>query len=512
MLVFVVLLVATAGAAQETGTQEPSPAGAVPGDSSYVCICLSAANEQRDIVDWARYHEALGVDRIYVVDSGESLRPVLEGAGLVQSGLVRHILASNATELQEDILNTTGRLINAKYKQLLAYSLCLRDFRLQHRWMAFIDADEYLTVREANATLVSILADYEAYGGVGVNWRMYGAGGRLERPRAPAPDAYHSCYPVGEPENVHIKTVANTAYVARAGGAHHAEYRRGYYAVTTDRRRVLGPKSAAPVYDRLVLRHYVSKSLWDYSQKILRGSGMSRVKTMPYFHHVQIRAWQDCRRAAAWQDGGPEQVAPATMLRAFPLDAEGNALSWEAALATSRAAGGARGEEAVRVGTGHIPDVAGTGAGAVAASAETGGAATGGGAMESAGTGGIAAEGTVAGGAVTGGAVVKSAVAGGAAAEGATIGGAAAEGATIGGAAAESALTEGVVADRTTAGEVSTNATSAAGTSAGGATAVPAGPGAAIGSPGTPAGAMVASGMAASSEASAQTGAADPVA
>lgn len=53
----------------------------------------------------------------------------------MQSGLVRHILASNATELQEDILNTTGRLINAKYKQLLAYSLCLRDFRLQHRWM-----------------------------------------------------------------------------------------------------------------------------------------------------------------------------------------------------------------------------------------------------------------------------------------------------------------------------------------------------------------------------------------
>lgn len=44
------------------------------------------ADEQRDIVDWARYHEALGVDRIYVVDSGESLRPVLEGAGLVQVG------------------------------------------------------------------------------------------------------------------------------------------------------------------------------------------------------------------------------------------------------------------------------------------------------------------------------------------------------------------------------------------------------------------------------------------
>lgn len=42
---------------------------------------------------------------------------------------------------------------------------------------AFIDADEYLTVLEPAASLRSILADYEHLGGLGVHWRIFGAGG-----------------------------------------------------------------------------------------------------------------------------------------------------------------------------------------------------------------------------------------------------------------------------------------------------------------------------------------------
>lgn len=43
------------------------------------------ADEHRDIVDWATYHEARGIDKIYIIDMGlDSMQPELEKAGLIQ--------------------------------------------------------------------------------------------------------------------------------------------------------------------------------------------------------------------------------------------------------------------------------------------------------------------------------------------------------------------------------------------------------------------------------------------
>lgn len=57
-------------------------------------------------------------------------------------------------------------------------------------------------------------------------------------------------------------------------------------AVNTRHQGVPGPKSPAPVLERVGLYHYAVKSLDDFQQKMARGSGMGNVKTLAFLEYV----------------------------------------------------------------------------------------------------------------------------------------------------------------------------------------------------------------------------------
>lgn len=58
-------------------------------------------------------------------------------------------------------------------------------------------------------------------------------------------------------------------------------------AVTTAGERVDGPLSDHVTLDRLVLNHYVTKSVQDFAEKMRRGSGMGNKKTVEFWTYVQ---------------------------------------------------------------------------------------------------------------------------------------------------------------------------------------------------------------------------------
>ena len=69
----------------------------------------------------------------------------------------------------------------------------------------------------------------------------------------------------------------------------------GKYAVNTALQEVEGPRSLQVLTDRVVLNHYVTKSLDDFLQKVARGSGMGNHKTMDFFREVQASASRHCK-------------------------------------------------------------------------------------------------------------------------------------------------------------------------------------------------------------------------
>ena len=74
----------------------------------------------------------------------------------------------------------------------LAFDLLLRpltsifrrvqEYGHRHRWMAFIDSDEFFVIRDGTANLPTLLQDYVKYGGLGVFWVVFGSSGHIKRP------------------------------------------------------------------------------------------------------------------------------------------------------------------------------------------------------------------------------------------------------------------------------------------------------------------------------------------
>ena len=81
----------------------------------------------------------------------------------VAAGVVDyHYVAANAAELDRAGLHL----------QRLIYDTCLARHGRAHRFMGFLDADEFVILMEPKASLPDLLQEYEDFGGLAMNWQV----------------------------------------------------------------------------------------------------------------------------------------------------------------------------------------------------------------------------------------------------------------------------------------------------------------------------------------------------
>jgi hypothetical protein len=134
---------------------------AVP--SFTLAACAIFKDEAPYLAEWVTFHRLQGVEKFWLYDNESAddwrlaLRPKLE------SGLVE--VASFPGETQ----------------QTRAYADCLGRHRLDARWIAFIDIDEFL-FSPTGQRLPQVLASFGRVPAVVANWRTYGTSGHREPP------------------------------------------------------------------------------------------------------------------------------------------------------------------------------------------------------------------------------------------------------------------------------------------------------------------------------------------
>jgi len=145
----------------------------------YIHSCLSAiekSNQQKFLYEisiatvfkdeapyfkeWIEYHKLLGVQhfRLYNNDSTDDFLKVLEP--YIKSGEVQVI----------DWPGGHGDWCNKV--QGLAMLDAMSNLKGISKWLAIIDVDEFILPKIGN--LIAFLSDYEAFGGVVINWQNYG--------------------------------------------------------------------------------------------------------------------------------------------------------------------------------------------------------------------------------------------------------------------------------------------------------------------------------------------------
>jgi Glycosyltransferase family 92 len=93
--------------------------------------------------------------RFYIYDDG--------GGGVTPASDVLQDYIQAGVVVYKDVHQT----IHRKGSQIRKYQRCLDQTRHRHKWLAFIDVDEFIVIDDSSKTIPEMLGNYTQYGGVG---------------------------------------------------------------------------------------------------------------------------------------------------------------------------------------------------------------------------------------------------------------------------------------------------------------------------------------------------------
>ena len=208
------------------------------------------------------------IRRFYIMDDGSNLKmSSYNYSQFVHESVLMHRYMDPATR-------TNGG------QQHVIYEQCMSEFGAKHKWMGFIDTDEFLEVK-APDTLHGMLTQLESNATVGalaVNWLNHNSNGLEQRlPGQGIRESFSQCL-TDEAEiehggNNHIKSFVKTKAWEGTGMIHKMQLTEGYETVGENGDVVTAKFSRVPsTKDKIVLHHYATKSRSEYEDKMRRGN------------------------------------------------------------------------------------------------------------------------------------------------------------------------------------------------------------------------------------------------
>lgn len=226
------------------------------GDTS-LAVCAIIKDEARYIQEWLEYHIYYGVKKFYIYDneSSDNTKKIL--GSYINSGIVEYTYWPG-TGVQQS-----------------AYNDAINKHRADTGYIAFIDADEFLTpVKGGNLPdiIEDILLLNTQSGAVGVNWRVYGSAGIEKYNEELVTEKYLYRAEDRNYENRHIKTIVNPRCVLEYNNNPHSpSMKDGYFVVSENGTPIIGPWFYESDCSKLRINHYYSKSKEEFFDKYRRG-------------------------------------------------------------------------------------------------------------------------------------------------------------------------------------------------------------------------------------------------
>ena len=245
----------------------------VPG--YYLAVCAIAKNEGPYFKEWIEWHHNLGVEKFYIYDndSTDNTKEILDP--YVESGLVEYVF------------------FPGQRQQLLAYDDCLERHRLDARWIAVIDLDEFI-VPIADTTIPAFLSKFESCAAVEINWLVYGSGGAKEQTEGNVMNRFKSHSVPTHILNRHVKSIVNPRRVFSFIGCHEVARMSGR---TVDSHGGVVRKhfrDREPQQDVIRINHYAVKSYDEFLNKRARGRARTdKQRNLDYFNQYDLNDIED---------------------------------------------------------------------------------------------------------------------------------------------------------------------------------------------------------------------------
>jgi hypothetical protein len=231
----------------------------------YLSVCSCLGYDTPYLLEWIEFHRLVGVERFFLYNNGDrqAQRELL--APYVEEGtVVLHDWPIFAPELP-------------------AREHCIQEHREDSRWIAFIDTDEFL-FSPTERPLPEVLADYEAWPGVGVNWAMFGTSGHRYKPPGLVIESYLQMV-----HDRHIQSIVDPTRVIAPASPHRFAYRSGV-AVDENFHPLTSDWTTYVSFSRLRINHYHTKSEEEFRVKCSRPQPSGRLpRGALYFERTMNR-------------------------------------------------------------------------------------------------------------------------------------------------------------------------------------------------------------------------------
>ena len=244
----------------------------------YLTVCAIAKNEGPYFQEWIEWHKKMGVEKFYIYDneSDDNTREVL--APYIETGLV-------------DYLFWRG-----KKQQLPVYDDCMDKRRLEARWIAVIDLDEFI-VPIKDKTIPEFLKRFENFSVVEINWLIYGSGGAKVKEAGSVMERfkYHSA--PSHTSNRHVKSIVNPRRIFSFVGCHEAARLSGRAADSHGLPIIKNFRDRQPQQDVIRINHYALKSYEEFLSKRNRGRARTlKYRDFDYFEKYDLNDIKECSR------------------------------------------------------------------------------------------------------------------------------------------------------------------------------------------------------------------------
>lgn len=282
-----------------------------------LAIVAIMKNEAPYVKEWIDYHLMAGVNHFFIYDndSEDDLKDILQP--YIDAGLV------------------TYKIFPGEMIQTPAYNAAINDFKFLCRYMAFIDADEFILPKikpSIGEVLDEIFGYNRSIAGLAINWQYYGSNGQekadysrgvLERFTRRAPKnwthiekTYSDKIPAG---NAICKLILNPRKIKGMLGPHNAIFYPKCLMVN-EIGFVLRTGNNFPVtVNKIAVNHYRSKTPEEYLFKINRGNTDTGNKNFYNWdnwndwdrneeYDDRILKYRDARKAILIPDGNIENL------------------------------------------------------------------------------------------------------------------------------------------------------------------------------------------------------------
>lgn len=242
--------------------------------AGYSAVCVMVRDEP-DLREWVAYHLAVGFEHLYIYDN-ESKVPV--------SIVLRDFVAAG---------KVSTFLVTGKKRQVVTvFPDALRRAQKRFRWLAFIDADEFILPHDTD-NVNEFLSGYENHAGVGINWQIFGDNGFLKRPDGLMIENYLRRGPDGFAENNQVKCIVSPTEAVWAQNPHSFSFFVEGGIVAPDGKSIpTNPIYAQafnypPVVSRIQINHYYIRSVEDFERKRTQGGGAGIQRNQGDFDNIK---------------------------------------------------------------------------------------------------------------------------------------------------------------------------------------------------------------------------------